>query len=63
MDPAPSLWAHQYVEDGMGQEMSQERGVRKTPSERVGNPGEYDAIEAKKRKPFKKEVISCVKCC
>lgn len=48
------------LRDGMGQEMSQERGVRKTPSERVGNPGEYDAIEAKKRKPFKKEEVSAV---
>ena len=48
----------------MSQERSQERGVIKTPSERVGNSGENDAIEAKKRKPFKKEeVISCVKCC
>ena len=63
-DPATSPGAHQYVEDGMSQEMSQERGLIKIPSERVGNPGENDAIEAKKRKPFKKkEVISCVKCC
>ena len=56
-DPAPSTGAHQCVEDGMSQERSQERGVRKTPSERVGNPGEYDATEAKKRKPFKKKEV------